>query len=39
MDVLIDSTKTFEKDLEKLSPEKKAMTIQKINDCGTLFYS
>jgi mRNA-degrading endonuclease RelE of RelBE toxin-antitoxin system len=39
MDVLIDSTKTFEKDLEKLSPEKKAITIQKINDCATLFYS
>jgi hypothetical protein len=39
MDVLIDSTKTFEEDLEKLSPEKKAITIQEINHCATLFYS
>ncbi len=38
MDVLIDSTRIFEQDLEKLSAEKKATTIQIINDCASLFH-
>ncbi|PSB21276.1 hypothetical protein C7B65_04930 [Phormidesmis priestleyi ULC007] len=37
MDVLIESTKGFEKDLGKLSEGDKAAVIQKINDCASLF--
>lgn len=37
MDVLIESTKKFEKDLAKLSEREKAIAIQKINDCAELF--
>lgn len=39
MDVLIDSTRIFEKDLENLSADKKAITIQKINDCASFFHT
>lgn len=37
MDVLIESTKAFEKDLARLSENEKAVAIQKINDCASLF--
>ncbi|MDB9511609.1 hypothetical protein PN499_10485 [Kamptonema animale CS-326] len=37
MDVLIESTKRFEKDISKLSEDEKAAAIQKINDCASLF--
>ncbi len=37
MDVLIESTKKFEKDLGELSEREKAIAIQKINDCAELF--
>ncbi|MHC5934062.1 hypothetical protein [Nostoc sp.] len=37
MDVLIESTRRFEKDLAKLSEDEKATAIQKINDCASLF--
>jgi mRNA-degrading endonuclease YafQ of YafQ-DinJ toxin-antitoxin module len=37
VDVLIESTKAFEKDLTKLSKNEKAVAIQKINDCASLF--
>lgn len=37
MDVLIESTKAFEKDLARLSKNEKAVAIQKINDCASLF--
>lgn len=37
MDVLIESTKSFEKNLDKLSEDDKGMTIKKINDCASLF--
>ncbi|MEH1836009.1 MAG: hypothetical protein V7L29_29155 [Nostoc sp.] len=37
MDVLIESTRRFEKDLAKLSEDNKATAIQKINDCASLF--
>lgn len=37
VDVLIESTKSFEKDLDKLSKEEKTATVKKINDCASLF--
>lgn len=37
MDVLIESTKSFEKDLGRLSEGEKAIAIKKINDCASLF--
>ncbi|MEH2061275.1 MAG: hypothetical protein V7K50_03230 [Nostoc sp.] len=37
VDVLIESTRGFEKDIAKLSEEEKATAIQKINDCASLF--
>lgn len=37
MDVLIESTKSFEKELDKLSTDEKTVTVQKINDCASLF--
>lgn len=37
MDVLVESTRGFEKDLAKLSEDEKAAAIQKINDCASLF--
>ncbi len=37
MDVLIESTRSFEKDLAGLSGDEKTLTVQKINDCASLF--
>jgi hypothetical protein len=37
MDILIESTRGFERDIDKLSEEQKAATIRKINDCASLF--
>jgi mRNA-degrading endonuclease RelE of RelBE toxin-antitoxin system len=37
MDVLIESTKSFEKDLDRLGKDEKAALIQKVNDCASLF--
>lgn len=37
MDVLIESTRSFEKDLGKLSNDDKAITVKKINDCADQF--
>lgn len=37
MDVLIESTRSFENDIAGLSENEKAITIQKINDCASLF--
>jgi hypothetical protein len=37
VDVLIESTRGFEKDLAKLNEDEKATAIQKINDCASLF--
>ncbi|OYD92539.1 hypothetical protein CDG76_23770 [Nostoc sp. 'Peltigera membranacea cyanobiont' 210A] len=37
MDVLIESTRSFEKDLGSLSEDEKAAAVQKINDCASLF--
>lgn len=37
MDILIESTKGFEKDLSKLSGDERAAAIKKINDCASLF--
>jgi mRNA-degrading endonuclease RelE of RelBE toxin-antitoxin system len=37
VDVLIESTRSFEKDLGKLSEDEKATTVKKINDCASLF--
>ena len=37
VDVLIESTRSFEKDIAKLSVDEKAAAIQKINDCASLF--
>jgi hypothetical protein len=37
MDILIESTKEFEIDLGKLTKEGKTLTVQKINDCASLF--
>ncbi|MEH2298697.1 MAG: hypothetical protein V7K88_06470 [Nostoc sp.] len=37
MDILIESTRSFEKDLGRLSEEEKAAAVKKINDCASLF--
>jgi len=37
VDILIESTRNFEQDLERLSNEEKAITVKKINDCASLF--
>lgn len=37
MDVLIEATRGFEKDLDRLSEDEKALAIQKINNCASLF--
>jgi mRNA-degrading endonuclease RelE of RelBE toxin-antitoxin system len=37
MDVLIESTRSFEKDLDRLSNDEKAITVEKINACASLF--
>jgi len=37
VDVIIESTRHFEKDIDRLSEDEKAVTIQKINDCASLF--
>lgn len=37
MDILIESTKNFEKDISKLSSDDKADTVKKINDCASQF--
>jgi hypothetical protein len=37
VDILIESTRNFEQDLERLSNEEKAITLKKINDCASLF--
>ncbi|MBC6431836.1 hypothetical protein FM036_14000 [Nostoc sp. HG1] len=37
MDVLIESTRSFEKDLGRLSEDDKAIAVKKINDCASLF--
>ncbi|MBG1269025.1 hypothetical protein [Nostoc sp. WHI] len=37
MDVLIESTRSFEKELGRLSEDEKAAAVKKINDCASLF--
>ncbi|HEY9295109.1 MAG TPA: hypothetical protein VIQ31_01815 [Phormidium sp.] len=37
MDILIESTRRFEKDIAKLSEDERAAAIKKINDCASLF--
>ena len=37
MDVLIESTRSFENDLGRLNDDEKAITISTINDCASLF--
>jgi hypothetical protein len=37
VDVLIESTKDFEKDIDRLSEDEKATAIKKVNDCASLF--
>jgi hypothetical protein len=37
MDILIESTKRFETDLANLSTADRTLTIEKINDCASLF--
>lgn len=37
VDVLIESTRSFEKDLDRLSEDEKAITVKIINDCASLF--
>lgn len=37
MDILIESTNGFEKDIARLSESDKKIVIQKINDCADLF--
>ena len=37
MDILIESTKKFERDIKKLSKDEKEITIKKINDFVSLF--
>ncbi len=37
MDVLIESTRSFEKDFGGLSNDEKAITAKRINDCASLF--
>lgn len=39
MDIIIDSTQHFEKDLAKLDQKDKATVITKINHCASLFLS
>ncbi len=39
VDVLIESTRRFEKDVATLSEDAKAEVVQKINDCASLFPS
>jgi hypothetical protein len=37
VNVLVEATKSFEKDLDGLSNDEKAITVEKINDCVSLF--
>ena len=37
MDILFESTRSFEKDIDRLSEDDKAVVIKKINDCASLF--
>lgn len=37
VDVLIESTKSFEKDLDKLNQDERTITVKKVNDCASLF--
>lgn len=37
MDVLIESTKRFEKDLDKLSEDGRSITVKRVNDFASLF--
>jgi hypothetical protein len=37
VDVLIESTSSFEKDVSRLSEDEKAAAVKKINDCASLF--
>ncbi|NES22737.1 MAG: hypothetical protein F6K41_28415 [Symploca sp. SIO3E6] len=37
MDVLIESTRSFEKDLGSLSEDEQTAAVNKINDCANLF--
>lgn len=37
MDILIESTKDFERDLANLGENERAAVIEKINDCASLF--
>ncbi|MEG4393457.1 hypothetical protein [Microcoleus sp. BROC3] len=37
LEMSIESTKGFEKDIAKLSEDEKAAVIKKINDCASLF--
>lgn len=37
MDILIESTKSFEQDIERLGKDEKAIAVKKINDCASLF--
>lgn len=37
MDIVIESTSGFEKDLDQLGKDDKAITVKKINDCASLF--
>jgi len=37
VDVLIESTRSFEKDIGGLSEDEKAAVVKKINDCASLF--
>lgn len=37
MDIIIESTKSFEKDLAQLSTKDKSLVIEKINTCAELF--
>lgn len=37
MDILIESTKNFEKDLDGLSSDEKAIAVEKINQCTEQF--
>lgn len=37
MDILIESTKNFEKDISELNRDDKAITVKTINDCASQF--
>jgi hypothetical protein len=37
MDILIESTRDFEKDLTQLGEDDRTISIQKVNDCVSLF--